>query len=87
MPLVSDVTDPDVFATLGEIGLTGSDPKHLMYAIHNKCDVFLTFDRRDFIERGRRAQIEASFPSIKVSTPEELLNEIHNQGGRHGTTR
>jgi predicted nucleic acid-binding protein len=87
-PLISDVTDPVVFAKLGKIGLTGSDQKHLMYAIHNKCDVFLTFDRRDFIERGRRPQIEASFLSIKVNTPEELRIEIINQGGlSDGTTR
>jgi predicted nucleic acid-binding protein len=86
-PLISDITDPAVFAALGEIGLVGSDQKHLIYAIHNKCDVFLTFDRSDFIEGGRRAKIEASYPSIKIRTPEELRSDIDNQGGSDATHR
>jgi predicted nucleic acid-binding protein len=86
-PIISDIVDQAVFAKLGEIELTGSDQKHLMYAIHNKCDVFLTFDRYDFIKGGRRAEIEASFPSIKIRTPGELRSDIDNQGGSDGTTR
>ena len=75
-PLVSDVVAKDVFDKLGTIRLKGSDQKHLMYAIHNKCDVFLTFDRNDFINRDRRAQIESSYTSIKVRTPKELRSGI-----------
>lgn len=82
MPLVSDVVDQTVFDNLGHIGLRGSDQKHLMYTIHNKCDVFLACDRDDFIRRGRRAQIEAAYPSIKVRTPKALRSEINNKGGR-----
>lgn len=78
MPFVSDVVDQSVFDKLGQIGLKGSDQKHLMYAIHNKCDVFLTLDRRDFIERSRRTKIEAAYPSIKVRTPAELRSGIDN---------
>ena len=79
MPFVSDVVDKAVFEKIGKIGITGSDQRHLMYAIHNKCDVFLTSDRKDFIKGTRRRDIEDTFPQIKVRTPVELLTEIAHE--------
>ena len=72
-PLVTDVIDDSAFAHLTGIGLKPSDARHVMYALGNDCVRFVTTDP-DFLTR--RGLIEASYPSIRVVKPSDLLKEI-----------
>jgi hypothetical protein len=49
-PIITDIVDEALFADLKGIGLRDSDAKHLMYAVTNACDRFVTLDR-DFLDR------------------------------------
>lgn len=72
-PFVTDVVDEALLAELEGLGLKGSDSRHLMYALSNGCDRFLTTDR-DFLDV--RDKIEAHFSTIKIAKPSELLAEL-----------
>jgi hypothetical protein len=72
-PLVSDIVDVSLFADLTAIGLSDSDAKHLMYAVVNSCDRFVTLDP-DFLDR--RDALEARCPSLRIRTPSELVAEL-----------
>jgi hypothetical protein len=77
-PLVTDIIDNNIYSTLTKIPLKDLDAKHLMVAICNGYDRFLTTDP-DFI--SSRSQIEAAFP-IKVLKPSELVAELASAGIR-----
>lgn len=72
-PLVTDIVDEKVFSELRALGLNKADPYHLMVALANGCDRFLTTDP-DFL--NIRSQIELSFQSIKIVVPSALLAEL-----------
>jgi hypothetical protein len=72
-PLVTDIVDEALFATLRNFGLKDGDARHLMYAVFNGCVRFVTTDP-DFIER--RDAIRAVCPTIRLMRPSELLAEI-----------
>lgn len=72
-PFVTDVVDEALLAELEELGLKGSDSRHLMYALSNGCDRFLTTDP-DFL--AVRSEIEARFSTINIVVPSELLAEL-----------
>lgn len=72
-PLVTDIIDENIFSQLRALGLVKADPFHLMVALSNGCDRFLTTDP-DFLDI--RSGIEARFPSIRIVTPSELLAEL-----------
>jgi len=72
-PLVTDIIEEVVFATLCNLGLTDADARHLMYAVSNDRVRFVTTDP-DFI--GRRDVIQTACPTIRVVKPSELLAEV-----------
>jgi predicted nucleic acid-binding protein len=68
-PIITDIVDEVLFADLKAIGLGDSDAKHLMYAVTNGCDRFITLDP-DFLDR--RASLEARCKTLRVLTPSEM---------------
>ncbi len=72
-PLITDIPDEQMFTRLTTMGLKKSDAKHLMYALIDKCDIFLTTDP-DFIDR--RPELESIGHLIRIRKPSELLAEL-----------
>jgi len=72
-PIITDIVDEALFADLKGIGLLDSDAKHLMYAVTNACDRFVTLDP-DFLDR--RAALGARCQSLRIVTPSELAAEL-----------
>ena len=72
-PMITDIVDEALFADLKGIGLDDSDARHLMYAVTNTCDCFLTVDP-DFLDR--RASLEARCQSLRIVSPSELAAEL-----------
>jgi len=80
-PMVTDIVDEALFNDLKSIGLHDSDARHLMYAVANACDRFVTLDPH-FLDR--RAALEARCPSLRIVRPSELAAELRSapaQGG------
>jgi hypothetical protein len=69
-PLIDDKPDRKLYEWLRSLGLDENDAMHMMYAIHNTCDIFLTNDRKNF--SSRREKIQERYPSIKVTWPTEF---------------
>ena len=70
--LASPFTAREVY--LKGLGLDDdSDAKHLMYAVTNGCDRFVTLDPHFF---SRIAALEARCPSIRIVRPSELAAEL-----------
>jgi hypothetical protein len=74
MPLVTD--DP-IARQLWALGLNRTDNDrrdvhHLMVAIRDGCDLFLTCDKAVLHRRG---QIQALFPTIRVLRPSEMMSQ------------
>jgi predicted nucleic acid-binding protein len=73
-PMVSDIVDEALFADLKAMGLPNdSDARHLMYAVENKCDRFVTLDP-DFLDR--RDALHVRCPTIRIVRPSELAAEL-----------
>ena len=72
-PIITDIVDEALFADLKGIGLSDSDAKHLMYAVINACDRFITLDP-DFLDR--RAILEARCLSLRIARPSEMAAEL-----------
>ncbi len=72
-PLVTDIVDGHLFDDLKSIGLDDEDAKHLMYAVANGCQVFVTLDP-DFL--GRRVALQVRCPSLRILKPSELAAEL-----------
>lgn len=67
-PLIED----DPYSTeLRRIGLDRTDAHHVMLAIRNGCDYFVTCDARSILKY--RAAVEAKYPTIKLVRPSELV--------------
>ncbi len=73
-PLISDIVDEELFANLRKEGLKEADARHLMYAISNECDRFITTDP-DFIDR--REKLKVLCGSLIIQTPSELAAELN----------
>lgn len=73
-PLISDIVNDKIFSQLTIIGLKKDDAMHLMYAIQNRFNYFLTTDP-DFI--NKRNEIHKSFISTQIKKPSELLAELN----------
>jgi len=78
-PLVTDIVDDHLYKDLLAAGLKADDAKHLMYALHNGYQRFLTCDKgilshRPFLENCR-------CPSMRVQRPSELAAELCDAGG------
>lgn len=74
-PLVSD--DP-VSRNLQDLGLDRIDAHHVMLAICNGCDYFVTCDAKSILKY--RAAVEAQYPAIKLQKPSELVTELAAMG-------
>ena len=72
-PLVTDIVDEGLYSKLRGAGLKDDDAKHLMYASHNHCDRFLTWDR-NFL--SRRSTLRALCPSLQIQAPNEFVREM-----------
>jgi len=72
-PMITDVVDEPLFAHLKKAGLKEADARHLMYATHNGCDVFLTTDP-DFV--GNRFELQKLCPGIRILKPSDFIQEL-----------
>jgi hypothetical protein len=75
-PPVTDIVNDALFATLLALGLKDADAKHVMYAVENDCQIFLTLDTRDILPR--RAAIEAACGHMRILRPTELIAELNH---------
>jgi predicted nucleic acid-binding protein len=74
-PIATDIVDEALFADLKSSGLDDSDARHLMYAVANACDRFVTLDP-DFLDR--RIALEARCQSLRILRPSELVAELQS---------
>jgi predicted nucleic acid-binding protein len=72
-PMITDVVDDALLTTFQTAGLKGADARHLMYAVHNRCDRFVTTDPH-FLDR--RATLERSCRGLRIVRPSELSIEL-----------
>jgi hypothetical protein len=73
-PIITDIVDDALFATLQQAGLHKDDAKHLMYAAANDCQVFATTDS-DFL--SRRSELEEMCArKLRILRPSELIREL-----------
>jgi hypothetical protein len=73
-PIITDIVDQGLFDKLKATGLSEKDDaKHLMYAIHNNCDRFVTTDH-DFFDRLK--QLTPLCRGTKIVRPSELVAEL-----------
>jgi len=78
MPLVSDITDRALYDALVAAGLKTDDAQHLMYAVTNGCERFVTMDTKDILPI--RHQLEPLCRGLKIARPTELVAERTNAG-------
>ena len=72
-PMLTEYVDAELFEKLKKAGLKEADARHLMYAVHNKCDRFVTTDS-DFLRR--RSQLTSLCGDTRIVTPSELAAEF-----------
>ena len=72
-PLLTEYVDSELFEKLKKAGLKEADARHLMYAVHNKCDYFVTVDS-DFLRR--RSQLTPLCGNTKIVRPSELATHF-----------
>ncbi|MBU0719495.1 MAG: hypothetical protein KJ749_14715 [Planctomycetes bacterium] len=78
-PLVTDIVDGQMYEDLLAAGLKTDDAKHLMYAVHNGYQRFLTCDNGIL---SRRADFEKRCcPSMRIQRPSELAAELSDATG------
>jgi hypothetical protein len=73
-PIVTEYVDEPLFSDLKAVGISDADAKHLMYAVHDKCDRFVTLDTRDLLPK--RADVEPLCRGMKIVKPSELVAEL-----------
>lgn len=52
------------------------DIDHVYTSWQNGCDYFATENVDDFIRDGRREELEAAMPGLRIRTTDELLREL-----------
>jgi predicted nucleic acid-binding protein len=72
-PILTEVVDDALLATFKRAGLKDADARHLMYAVHNGCDRFVTTDPH-FLDR--RPALEGSCRGLRIVKPSELETEL-----------
>lgn len=72
-PIVTDVIDQAVFCKLLGLRLKDEDARHLMYALCNECDRFVTTDPH-FINISNI--LETTYPTIRIVKPSDLLQKL-----------
>jgi len=78
-PIVTDFPDEALFSDIKKAGISDDDAKHLMYAVHNKCDRFVTLDTRDLLPK--RATVEPLCRGMRLVMPSELVAELSDHEG------
>jgi predicted nucleic acid-binding protein len=73
-PMVTEIVDERLFSDLKKAGISGGDARHLMYAVHNKCDRFVTLDCRDLLPN--RSAVAPLCRGTKIVKPSELVAEL-----------
>jgi len=73
-PIVTEIVDEPLFSDLKKVGISDADARHLMYAVHNKCDRFVTLDTRDLLPK--RSAVVPLCRGMKIVTPSELVAEL-----------
>jgi predicted nucleic acid-binding protein len=73
-PMVTEFVDERLFSDLKKAGISDGDAKHLMYAIHNKCDRFVTLDTYDLLPM--RSDVAPLCRGTKIVRPSELALEL-----------
>ncbi len=74
-PLIDDIVDPTLFEQLTKnAGIKNADAKHVMYAVANDCDYFVTLDTRDLLPK--RSAIKSICPQLKIMMPTEAVTAI-----------
>jgi hypothetical protein len=73
-PMVTEIVDERLFSDLKKAGISDSDARHLMYAIHNKCDRFVTLDTRDLLPK--RSDVAPLCRGTKIVKPSKLAAEL-----------
>ena len=77
-PLVTDVVDEQLHSAFLDAGLKTDDRMHLMYAVHNGYQRFLTCDKGIL---SRRIDLERLCPSIQIQKPSELVTQMSAVNG------
>jgi predicted nucleic acid-binding protein len=72
-PILTEVVDETLLAGFKAAGLKDADARHLMYAVHNACNRFVTLDS-DFL--NRRLALEKSCGGLRIVKPSELAREL-----------
>ncbi len=73
-PILTEVVDDYLFGTFKAAGpRDDADARHLMYAVHNRCDRFVTTDPH-FLDR--RPELEKSCHGLRIVKPTELVSEL-----------
>ena len=70
---MTDIVDEQLYDDLLAAGLEPDDAKHLMYAVHNGYQRFLTLDKKIL---NRRDDLEKRCPSIRIQQPSKLTSEL-----------
>jgi predicted nucleic acid-binding protein len=73
-PMVTEIVDERLFSDLKKVGMSDGDARHLMYAIHNKCDRFVTLDTGDLLPQ--RSDIAPLCRGTEIVKPSELAAEL-----------
>src|SRR6516162_2627363 len=66
--MVTEVVDERLFSDLNKAGLLDGDARHLMYAIHNKCDRFVTLDTDDLLPKRSRTSARSLASACKLGS-------------------
>jgi hypothetical protein len=73
-PRLTGIMDEALHKTFCAAGLEDRDAQHLMYAVHDRCDRFVTTDHH-FL-KSRRPILEASCKGLLIRRPSELVSEL-----------
>ena len=71
------IEDDAIWRTIQRIGLDSTDAHHLMVAVRNSCDVFLTLDRRTILRF--REELSKTL-QLRLRLPSEYLVELRASG-------
>jgi predicted nucleic acid-binding protein len=72
-PVFTEIVDEALFSVFKKAGLDDADAPHLMYAVHNKCDRFVTLDP-DFLDG--RSLLAPLCGETTMAKPSELAAEL-----------
>jgi hypothetical protein len=70
-PMMNEIVDDSLFASLRTV-LPDADSRHLMYAVYNGCDYFITLDTKDILPN--RVALERTCGGLRIMRPSELAS-------------